>query len=302
MDKYINCIVCGSSDYKILFEENKAQIHQIVECTKCGLMYANPQKKNISETYCKTDESLPPLTDADQEIEQAYNKIKDYKKIAEFINKRNPNRGKVLEVGGFTGIFLNLLKNQGWKVEGLEPDQRAIVFAKDNFGINMHQKPLEDAPFESETFDAAVMLHVIEHLYNPNTGLSIINRLLKHEGMLIIETPTYDTLLFKLLGRRERSMSCNGHIFFFTLVTLKKLLEKHGFKVIKQEKVGRTLTIDRLLWNIGVISKNNSIKILLDKLSGLLYLNKVSIYLNVRDMQRVYCIKDTEIPADYIDG
>lgn len=292
MDKYINCIICGSRDYKVLFRENDAQIHQIVQCTGCGLMYANPQKETFSEaySYC-TDDSLPPLTSDDQTIQQAHQKILDYKEIVKQVNKEKPSKGRILEIGASTGILLNEFRNAGWEVEGLEPDQRTVKYAKEKFGIQMLQKPLEDIPFESRSFDVIIMLHVIEHLYEPHTGIAIIYRLLKDNGLLVIETPTYDTFMYRVFGRRERSISCHQHMFFFTLDTLKNLVEKNGLKVIGQEKVGRTLTIDRFLWNVGVMSKNNVIKRVLSKLSEMFHLHKVSIYLNLRDMQRVYCTK-----------
>ena len=296
MAKEIKCTICRSSEYDVVFKENEAQIHQIVKCAKCGLMYANPQKTTIAETYCaETTKSLPPLTEKDQSIQQAHNKVSDYKKINGFINAEIANKGRVLEIGAYSGAFLNLFKEQEWEVLGLEPNKRAVTYAKDNYGIDMLQSSLEAANLGKESFDAVVMLHVIEHLYDPAMGLEIINSILKQGGILAIETPTFDTLMFKILGRRERSISCNGHIFFFTFETLKKLLERHGFEVIKKEKVGRTLTIDRLLWNIGVISKNDFVKMVLNKLSKLFYLDQGSIYINVRDMQRVYRIKKTDI-------
>jgi 2-polyprenyl-3-methyl-5-hydroxy-6-metoxy-1,4-benzoquinol methylase len=249
-------------------------------------MYANPQKKTVGEMYCKTDGSLPLHA-----IQQAHEKIKDYREIVKQANKQKPDKGRILEIGGSTGILLNEFKSAGWEVEGLEPNQLAVRYAKENFGIHMHQKPLEDSPFESKAFDAAIMLHVIEHLHEPNAGIATVSRLLKDNGLLVVETPTYNTLMYRVFGRRERSISCNGHIFFFTCETLKKLLEKNGLKVIRQEKVGRTLTVDRFLWNVGVMSKNNVIKMTLNKLSAIFRLHKVSIHLNLRDMQRVYCTK-----------
>ncbi len=41
--KYVTCNSCGADDYTVVFPEGKAQIHRIVKCNNCGLMYANPQ-------------------------------------------------------------------------------------------------------------------------------------------------------------------------------------------------------------------------------------------------------------------
>lgn len=291
MAKKISCIICGISDYKVLFKEHEAQINRIVKCVNCGFMYANPQNKIDPEKFSKEQKLLPPISSKDLNVQKNYIQLADYKKIAAFINKEKNGKGKLLEVGAFIGVFLNYLNKQGWDVVGLEPNVRAVKYAKEHFGLNILPTTLENSNFPKETFDVIVMAHVIEHLFEPAESLFIVNNILKRNGLLIIETPTYDTLMFRLLGRRERSISCNGHLFFFTLMSLKRLLEQNGFKVIQQELVGRTLSLERLLWNIGVISKSNLIKNFIENISNFLKLKKIVIHLNMRDMQRVYCIK-----------
>jgi 2-polyprenyl-3-methyl-5-hydroxy-6-metoxy-1,4-benzoquinol methylase len=135
------------------------------------------------------------------------------------------------------------------------------------------------------------MLHVIEHVPDPFSTFKEVFRILKPNGLFVVETPRYDTLMFKLLGKRERSLSCDGHIYFFTTETLIKMASKAQFEVIKKEYVGRSLTLERLFWNAGIISKNKWFKQFIQKASLYLYLNKIRLYLNMRDMQRVYLKK-----------
>jgi len=58
--------------------------------------------------------------------------------------------------------------------------------------------------------------------------------------------------------------------------------------VLKHEKVGRTLTLERLFYNFGVITGK---KIFFSRLAQKLRLNRFIIRLNTRDMQRIYCEK-----------
>ena len=60
------------------------------------------------------------------------------------------------------------------------------------------------------------MMHAIEHVSDPYSTWKEIYPILKPGGIFVMETPRYDTLMFKLLGKRERSLSCDGHIYFFT--------------------------------------------------------------------------------------
>lgn len=48
-EKSVLCNLCLSNDYTELFPAGKAQIHRIVKCNVCNLIYANPQTNNVSE-------------------------------------------------------------------------------------------------------------------------------------------------------------------------------------------------------------------------------------------------------------
>ena len=106
----------------------------------------------------------------------------------------------------------------------------------------------------------------------------------------MVETPRFDSLMFKVMGRRERSLSnCDGHIYFFTVPSLSELLERNGFAVERVDLVGRTLTADRLLYNVGVMSRSAGMQKILSRAGTAIGLDKLKLHVNVRDMQRIYC-------------
>jgi 2-polyprenyl-3-methyl-5-hydroxy-6-metoxy-1,4-benzoquinol methylase len=135
------------------------------------------------------------------------------------------------------------------------------------------------------------MMHVIEHVPDPLGTLKEILRVLRPGGVLVMETPRYDTLMFRLLGRRERSVSCEGHIYFFTSKTLARVSAKAGFRLLRADRVGRSLSLRRLLYNAGVISKSERLQRKLEALAVALQLDRFSLSLNLRDMERVYLEK-----------
>jgi 2-polyprenyl-3-methyl-5-hydroxy-6-metoxy-1,4-benzoquinol methylase len=292
--KNLLCNLCNADDYTVLFPAGVAQVNRIVCCNKCGLMYANPQGKADYEGF--PDEAFPEgkqVTVSDlpggvQYYQKQITQLPDNERALRVLNELLPNRGKLLEIGCNLGVFLNRIRDDGWDVTGLEPDLRPAAYARQQYNLNIVTELLSDVGFGDAAFDAVALLHVIEHLPDPAASIREIRRILKPGGVIVLETPRYDTLMFKLMGRRERSLAYPGHIFFFTVPTLRQMLEKCGFEVVKTEIVGRTLTADRLLHNIGIITKSERVSDWLSKLSSALHLDKMRLTVNARDMQRVY--------------
>jgi 2-polyprenyl-3-methyl-5-hydroxy-6-metoxy-1,4-benzoquinol methylase len=289
------CNLCNSNNFTELFPAGKAQVHRIVRCNVCDLIYANPQTDNVSEVeknYTKVNgegnkdgialDNFNP--DNHQYLKKQVLQLKDYSPIIDFVEK--DARGVFLEVGSYAGTFLNEAKKRGWDVIGVEPLEIPADYSEKKLGIRVIRKYFEEADLPAGSVSVVVATHVIEHVPNPVSFVEKANTLLKKGGKLILETPTYDSFTFKILGHRERSVRCDGHIYFFTKQTLRKLVEDHGFKVLKHESVGRTLTMDRLFYNFGVITGK---KQFFSNLSSRLKLDKRVVGLNFRDMQRIYC-------------
>lgn len=296
--KYVKCNNCGADDYSVIFPENKAQIHQVVKCNSCGLMYANPQTTHTidGKVAVKEDKQLSEkeltkelndfIPDKNQYLKKQYVQQKDYLKVFDVIDKKN--KGVLLDIGSYTGVFLQSAKERGWKTLGIEPLQIPRAYSEREFGLEVLASPFEIADIKEESIDAIVSFHVIEHIYDPKVFINKAYRVLKKGGILILETPTYDSLTYKLLKHRERSMRCDGHIFFFTKQSLRKLAESCGFKVIKHDAVGRTLSVDRLFHNVGIITGR---KVFFNRLARKLGLYRFTVHVNMKDMQRIYCEK-----------
>lgn len=217
--------------------------------------------------------------------------VRDYDDTRAYLRRQYPKRGRLLEIGCSMGFLLAKFREDGWEVEGIEPNRGYCEFIGEFHGIKASPVILEDSGRPDSSVDAVVMLHVIEHVPDPLGTLEEIYRVLKPGGTLVLETPRYDSLMFMLLGRRERSISCDGHIYFFTTATMRALCEKAGFEVQFVKYVGRSLNLARLLWNVGVISKSPAVQRMIGRVSQALHLRSVPLRLNVRDMQRMVLCK-----------
>jgi SAM-dependent methyltransferase len=254
-------------------------------------MYASPRAKEPDHVQIATyDPDWDTTIHQPQRFTKERIQVRDYARTRVLLNGLYPDRGKLLEIGSGYGFLLAEFKKDGWDVRGAEPNGFCCRYTRETHGIEAFNGILEDARIADQSFDVVLLNHVIEHMDDPLGTLREINRVLKLDGHFVVETPRYDTLMFKLLGRRERSLNCEGHIYFFTTHTLQNLYQAAGFRLIDLDYVGRTMTGERLMWNVGVMSQSERFMRFTERISGRLRLDKIRLHLNMRDMQRV-CVQ-----------
>jgi 2-polyprenyl-3-methyl-5-hydroxy-6-metoxy-1,4-benzoquinol methylase len=254
-------------------------------------MFSSPRSSVDIDEIVQWDAEYVYKVTRDQDSDRVEKQIlqrRDYRDTLAFLAERHPGRGKLVEVGSSLGYLLQYFGADGWDVTGVEPNAGHALFAQRELGIKTLSTSLAEAGLGSGYADAVLMMHVIEHVPDPAAMLGEIRDLLKPGGTFVMETPRYDSLTFKLLQHRERSVSCDGHIYFFTIPTLSKLATKCGFKILRTDCVGRSMTLSRLLYNVGVMSKSKAVTRSLGRASTSLRLNKVPLHLNARDMVRIY--------------
>lgn len=298
--KRVDCNLCGVDDCTVLFPEGKAQAAQIVRCNRCGLMYANPRHSMADAELHQLQEPKGYLKNVDSDPTHHWHwryrkesgQVRDFAATRKVIRDLYPKGGRMIEVGSGLGYLLRSFKDEGWDVMGVDSWVELPAATQDLHGIRTIPATLEQAGLPDASADVVVMLHVIEHVPDPVATLREISRVLKPGGHAVIETPRYDTLMFRLLGHRERSIRCDGHIYFFTFDSLRRAYEKAGFTGIDTRAVGRTLSMERFLWNVGTISGSARLKQALRTASDRLKLNRLNVTLNLRDMQRVIIRKE----------
>jgi 2-polyprenyl-3-methyl-5-hydroxy-6-metoxy-1,4-benzoquinol methylase len=286
----VPCNLCGSLDQIALFEAGIAQINRIVECKQCGLMFSSPRSRPVDQEAIRDYD--PQLTSnvADYDptrFRKERLQVRDYADTRAELARLYPDRGSLVEIGCGMGFQLEAFAAEGWDVTGIEPDRGFCEFIAYFHGLKALPTILEEAGLPDASVDVVVFLHVIEHVPDPLGTLKSIFRLLKPGGHLVIETPRFDSLMYKLFGHRERSLNCNGHIYFFTTRSLRQMCEKAGFEYKQCNYVGRSLSLERVAWNIGVMSQSEIVQTTLRKLSAGLKLDTMQVRLNTHDMQRI---------------
>lgn len=142
-------------------------------------------------------------------------------------------KGKVLDIGCSTGVFLDLFKERGWETWGVEPSNSAESARRK--GHNILKIYFEEADFPLGYFDLVIMNHTLEHMENPLTVLEKINKISKKGGMLFVDVPNAGGVSAKVLGKYWPYRLPKEHKHQFTRDSLTKILNRAGFKVVHFE-------------------------------------------------------------------
>jgi 2-polyprenyl-3-methyl-5-hydroxy-6-metoxy-1,4-benzoquinol methylase len=142
-------------------------------------------------------------------------------------------QGRVLDVGCGDGKTLAIMRDLGWQVFGVEPDLEAARAARKAYGIEVFAGDLDAANLESESFDAVLLHHVIEHVQDPQALLVQCRRLLRKGGRLVIMTPNLAGLGHRVFGRAWFALDPPRHLVLFTSGALKQMAQRSGLRVVK---------------------------------------------------------------------
>lgn len=214
----MKCIACNGN----LRHFGKSGNHAIYICNKCGLG-ATSDFFSQTGNYHRDDVYISETSQFKNIFTRRVNLI-----------LKHIGKGKVLEIGSSTGVFLGLLKEKGFEVLGIEPSKSTAGFANKK-GINTLKTTFEEEKIASSSFDLVIMNHVLEHMEDPVAVLEKAKRVLKTGGLVFIDVPNFASLSAKLWGVNWRYLLPNEHKFHFTPQSLDKLLEKAGLKIIYWE-------------------------------------------------------------------
>lgn len=143
----------------------------------------------------------------------------------------------LLDVGSASGAFLDEARKDGVKVTGVELGLEAVERSRTVYGLDTRHGDL----FSSELnggYDCITMWHVLEHIIDPVQTIRRAVELLDVGGHLFIELPQWNSV-----GRFAKGMSWAqlvppGHINYWTVTSMSKMLAANGLAVVKIGTVG----------------------------------------------------------------
>jgi 2-polyprenyl-3-methyl-5-hydroxy-6-metoxy-1,4-benzoquinol methylase len=238
MIHYQHCPSCGSAAIRFKFDCTDNSVSKerfpVWECDSCTLRFTQnfPEENEIGRYY--NAEAYISHTDSQKGlINRVYHVVRDYtmKRKLKLVERVAPkSKGKLMDIGAGTGMFLKTMKDAGWEVKGLEPDASAREKARALHSIDLHDA--SELFVLREKFDVITMWHVLEHVHRLHEYLNEIKSSLHKDGRLIIAVPNYTSADASHYGQDWAAYDVPRHLYHFSPASMEKLLLKHGMKIL----------------------------------------------------------------------
>ncbi len=256
----------------------------IVQCRRCGLVYANPRQGDslVLETYEAVQDPLY--------VEEREGRVLTFERHLRPLERlTGPPTGRaLLDVGAYTGVFVEIAASHGWDAWGVEPSRWAVAEARKR-GLNVVRGTAGTADLPEDTFDVVTMWDVIEHLTDPLAELRHAQRLLKPGGFLVVHTMDIGSPFARLMGGRWPWLM-EMHLYYFTRRTLRMMLEEAGLSVLRIRAQGRYLRLGYLMNRVTALMPWLGRPA--ERLVTRLKLRGVSMAVNLGDLCTAYARKE----------
>ncbi len=294
----VRCNLCGHDDWFVRFpatlnsreapdvrafrctSTSYGEHPQIVQCRYCGYVYANPR-------WVATDllDAYQAVEDETYVIERQGRELTFRKHLESLHQITGPAQGRrLLDVGAYIGVFVEVARDAGWQACGVEPSRWAVEEAR-RHNLPVIQGTQQSLDPENEKFDVITMWDVIEHVPDPSAELARSFELLKPGGIIAVHTMDIESVAARLLGQRWPWLM-DMHIQYFSQRTMKQMLQKNGFELIWCGAQGRYLRLGYLASRLQALNLPLSKGVV--RLVEQMGLNQLPLPINFGDLFTAY--------------
>ena len=140
----------------------------------------------------------------------------------------------ILEVGCTTGLMIETLQSEfpDALIAGSDVEYKSLLSIADKYtSVPLFQLDLANADLPQQKFNCIVSLNVLEHIKDDKSAIRNIARLLKTNGILVLELPA-GASLYDVFDKHLR------HYRRYDIDKLVNLLESSGFEIIEKSHLG----------------------------------------------------------------
>ena len=203
---------------------------EYVMCRRCQMIYTS--RVLSSQAYQLYQENLMESEKEWTSSREAINDV-DKRRFFRYLKqiKKHTKIGKLLDVGCFTGTFLECASKNGFKASGVEihKDKANIAQSK---GFLVYNGDFETVNPES-TYDVITMFESLEHMNNPRNAIKKAYERLNKGGIIVITVPNGNAINARVLNGHLIWLTGMGHKNMFTPSSMRYLLKENGFNLLQ---------------------------------------------------------------------
>lgn len=235
---YTACPVCNSNSIQKVLDIKdytvSQEIFEVWHCNGCSFRFTQniPAASKIGPYY----QSANYVSHSDTQeglIHRLYHMVRTHTlKVKRSLIQETTGKktGALLDVGAGTGAFSKTMKDAGWHVTGLEPDDTARKNALEINGLEL-LSPDHLYQFPENSFDAITMWHVLEHVHDLHGYLERYHSILREDGRLVIAVPNYTSYDATVYQQYWAAYDVPRHLYHFSPESMSQLAAAKGFSV-----------------------------------------------------------------------
>lgn len=233
------CVLCGRTKWSFHHALRDDDARWVGLCAACGhIQITQLPTLDEDDAYYQTNTQIRTVVpESVLDDEQLMYKYKPFAawQVKKAKAKIAP-RSSVLEIGSGYGWFVELMRAEGYAVEGIEISRERRNLVRKRSGIVLHEinvlrDDLDDADLLGR-FDAVWIYHVLEHIVNPQAFLKRVAKYLKKSGKIFVTVPNVRDFNKSIVKEYEDFCYLRAHVSYFSAETLTALFEQCGFSAI----------------------------------------------------------------------
>lgn len=197
-------------------------VADVLWCERCGhgSLAETPSPEALAAAYAGAADELW----VDQEAGQVATADRGLRLVEQYVA-----RGRLVDVGCWTGSLVLAAGRRGWDAHGLEPSGWAVDRARER-GLDVEVGDLDSLQADAD-HRCVTLCDVIEHLLDPAAAMSTVCAALEPGGAAYLTTPDAGSRTARLLGRRWWSV-LPMHVQYFTRGSMHRLLDAAGLRSV----------------------------------------------------------------------
>jgi 2-polyprenyl-3-methyl-5-hydroxy-6-metoxy-1,4-benzoquinol methylase len=253
--EYVNCLLCADNNTQLLVRKNT---FNVVRCHRCSLVYVNPRpaQHELAALYnALSDGPSQAISIGQRDPGHELYKTKKFQRAIALIKHHKRDVDKVFDLGCATGVFLDMVAQQGWTPYGSDVNRHLVEQNQSRYGEQIKLQKGTRIDFPERYFDVVTLFDSIEHLPDPVATLREVSRVVRPDGLVVISTPNVEGLLprwtYQLFGKTLGAWehpTPPGHVYQFSEKTLNMTLKQADLLYIDGEtfEIYRPYTVGQL--------------------------------------------------------